>query len=67
MMVAAGLKLSGHKKVGMGDRRATLPLIVKTVYLLRRKNCPRFGLDFSIFLLCQVTNPNEIKTRHFIY
>ena len=51
MMVAAGLKLYGHKKLGLGTRElhCTVPPIVKTVYLLRRKSCPRFGLDFSIF------------------
>ena len=41
------------------DRRATVPSIVKTVYLLRTKSCARFGLNFSIFLLCQVKIPDE--------
>ena len=30
---------------------ATVPPIVKTVYLLRTKSCARFGLNFSIILL----------------
>ena len=41
-----------------------MPPIVKTLYLLRRKSCARFGLDFSRYLLCQVKNPDEINTRH---
>ena len=41
------------------DRRTTVPTIVKTVYSLRRKSCARFGLNFSIFLLCQVKIPDE--------
>ena len=46
------------------DRRATVPPIVKTVYLLRTKSCARFGLNFSIFLPCQVKIPDEKHTRH---
>ena len=46
------------------DRRATVPHVVKTVYLLRRKSCARFGLNFFIFLLCQVKIPDEKNTRH---
>lgn len=34
------------------DRRATVPPIVKTLYLLKEKT--RFVLNFSILLLCQV-------------
>ena len=34
---------------------------VKTVYLLRRKSCARFGLIFSIFLLCQAKTSDENK------
>ena len=30
------------------------PPIEKNVYLLRRKICARFGLNFSILLLCQI-------------
>ena len=41
-----------------------MPPIVKTVYLLRRKSCTRFGLDFSIFLLCHVKTSDEKSTRH---
>ena len=41
-----------------------MPSIVKTVYLLRRKSCAWFGFNLSIFLLCQVKNPDEINTRH---
>ena len=29
-----------------------MPPIVKTLYLLRRKSCVQFGLNFCIFLLC---------------
>ena len=47
-----------------GDRRDAVPSIVKNVYLLRRKSCARFGLDFSLYLLCQVKNPHETNTRH---
>ena len=46
------------------DRRATVPHVVKTVYLLRRISCARFGLNFSIFLLCQVKIQDEKNTRH---
>ena len=46
------------------DWRATVPPIVKTVYLLRTKSCARFGLNFSIFLLCQVKIPDEKITKH---
>ena len=46
------------------DRRATVPPIVKTVYLLCTKSCARFGHNFSIFLLCQVKIPDEKNTRH---
>ena len=53
-----------RKNFLLTDRRATVPPIVKTVYLLRTKNCARFGLNFSIFLLCQVKIPDEINTRH---
>ena len=38
--------------------------IVKIVYLLRRKSCARFGLNFSICLLCQVKTSDEKNTRH---
>ena len=47
-----------------GDRKAVVPSIVKSVYLLRTKSCARFGLDFSILLLCQVENPDKINTRN---
>ena len=43
---------------------ATVPPIVKTVYLLRTKSCARFGRNFSIFLLCQVKIPDEGDSRH---
>ena len=47
------------------DWRATVPLIVKTVYLLRRKSCAWFnGLNFSIFLLCRVKTSDEKNTKH---
>ena len=46
------------------DRRATVPPIVKTVYILRRKSCAQFGLNFSIFLLCQMKIPDKKNTRH---
>ena len=52
------------EKFFMTDRRATVPPIVKTEYLLRRKRCARFGLNFSIFLLCQVKIPDEKNTKH---
>ena len=32
------------RKILLTDRRATVPPIVKTVYLLRKKSCARFGL-----------------------
>ena len=38
-----------------------MPQIVKTVYLLRTKSCARFGLNFSLFLLCQVKIPADEK------
>ena len=41
-----------------------MPPIVKTVYLLRNKSCAWFGLNFSIFLLCQVKIPDEKNTRY---
>ena len=41
-----------------------MPPIVKNVYLLRTKSCAWFGLNFSIFLLCQVKIPDEKNTRH---
>ena len=53
-----------RKKILLTDRRATVQPIVKTVYLLRTKSCAQFGLNFSIFLLCQVKIPDEINTRH---
>ena len=63
--VAAGLWLSVLKKVMMETAElSTVPPIVKTVYLLRSKGCTRFGLDFLMYLLCQVKNPDEINTRH---
>ena len=46
------------------DRRATVPPTVKTVYLLCTKSCARFGLNFSIFLLCQVKIPDEKNSIH---
>ena len=49
------------------DRRATVPLIVKTVYLLHRKSCARLGLNFSIFLLCQVKTSDEKKNILHVY
>ena len=45
--LAAGLWLSE-----IGDRRATVPLC-----------CALFGIDFSIFLLCQVKKAGEIHIR----
>ena len=53
-----------RKKKLLTNRRATVPPIVKIVYLLRTKSCARFGLNFSICLLCQVKIPDEINTRH---
>ena len=50
--------------VGMGDRRPTLPPVVKTAYLLHRKSCARFGFNFSLVLLRQVINSDEKDTRH---
>lgn len=38
-----------RKKI-LTDRRATVPPIVNTVYLLRRKSCARFLVYFSDFL-----------------
>ena len=46
------------------DRRASLPLKAKTVYLLRRKSFTWFGLNFSIFSSCQVEIPDEKAHRH---
>ena len=39
---------------------------VKTVYLLRRQSCARFGLNFSIFLHCHVKIPDEKILDMFI-
>ena len=55
------------KKFLLTDWRATVPPIVKTVYLLHRKSCTRFRLNFSIFLLCQVKIPGEKILDMFIY
>ena len=33
-------------------------------YLLRRKSCARFGLNFFLLWLCQVQIPDEKNTRH---
>ena len=41
-----------------------MPPIVKTVYLLCTKSCARFGLNFSIILLCQVKIPDEQNSIH---
>ena len=43
---------------------ATVPPIVKTVHLLSTKSCARFGLNFSIILLCQVKIPDEKNSMH---
>ena len=61
--LTSGLQLSGHENVGMGDWRATVPPLVKIVYLLHTKSCARIGLDFSLYLLCQVKASTEINTR----
>lgn len=54
---AAGMQFSGHKNWGWGSGElCTVPPVGKTVYLLRKKRCTRFGLNFSIFLLCQLKN-----------
>ena len=58
--LAAELRLSEKKK--LTDRRATVPPIVKTE-LLRTKSCARFGLNFSIFLLCQKQKKNPESYR----
>ena len=55
---------SSPEKFLLTDRRATVPPIVKTVYLLRRKSCAWFGLNFYKCLLCQVKIPDEKNTRH---
>ena len=55
---------SSPEKCLLTYRRATVPHIVKTVNILRTKSCARFGLNFSIFLLCQVKIPDEKNTRH---
>ena len=52
------------EKFLLTERRATVPPLVKTVYLLRRKSGARFGLNFFIFLLCQVKIPDAKNTRH---
>ena len=52
----------------MANWRATVTLIVKTIYLLHRKSCAavaQFWLDFSIFLLCQVKNPDVKNILNF--
>ena len=41
--------------------------IIKTVYLLRRKGCARFGRNFSRFLLCQVKTQDEKKNTRHVY
>ena len=46
------------------DQIATVPIIVKNVYLLLTKSCTWLGLNFSIFLLCQVKIPDEKNNRH---
>ena len=46
------------------NQTATVPPIEKNVYLLRRKGCARFRLNFSILLHCQVKIPDEKNTRH---
>ena len=53
------------------DQKATVPPIVKTVYLLRRKSCAQFGLNFSnrhIFTLSG-ENPtaDEKNTQQLFY
>ena len=55
---------SSPEKFVLTDRRATVSPIVKTVYLLRTKSCERFGLNFSIILLCQVKIPDEKNSKH---
>ena len=42
-----------------------MPPIVKTVYLLRRKSCAQFGLNFSTILLCQVEILDGKNTTYF--
>ena len=56
--------ISSPEKFLLTDWRATVPPLVKTVYLLRTKSGTRFGLNFSIFLLCQVKIPDEKNTTH---
>lgn len=51
-------------KVGMTDRRGIVPPMVKIVHLLHTKNCARFGVNFSIFLLFQVKRPDEMNIKH---
>ena len=53
-----------RKNFLLTDRRATVPPTVKTVYLLLTKSCAQCGLNFSIFLLCQVKIPDEKKNWH---
>ena len=38
-----------RENILLTDRRATVPPIVKTVYLLRRKSCARFKLNFPYY------------------
>ena len=53
--IAAELKLSG--KLFVDRPESCSATHVKTVYLLRRKSCARFGLNFSIFFIYPVKNP----------
>ena len=55
-----------RKKQLLTDRRATVPSIVKTVYLLRRKSCARFGLYFSIFLHIFTLSSEKYQTCLYI-
>ena len=64
-IIASYRTVALRKKIMLTNRRATVPPIVKNVYLLRRKSCARFGLNFSILLLCE--NPRRKILDMFIY
>ena len=58
---------SSPEKIMLTNSRATVPTIVKTVHLLRRKRCARFELNFSILLLVRWKSQTKKIQDMFFY
>ena len=61
--LTADLQLSGHEKLGWRPEGYSATHSKNCIFIAKKK-LRTFGLGVSIYLLCQVKNPDEINTRY---